>query len=129
MVSRLPVGPEDRVLDICTGTGGVALDIARKYGVDVRFVKDNRTFVAIDTAGVRKKNKIQDDVEFYSHLRATAAIQRADVVLFLIDSTVKISQVDKRLGKLITSEHKPCILVVNNHAPETAILMISASIN
>jgi len=81
--------------------------------IDVRFVKDNRTFVAIDTAGVRKKNKIQDDVEFYSHLRATAAIQRADVVLFLIDSTVKISQVDKRLGKLITGEHKPCILVVN----------------
>ena len=81
--------------------------------IDVRFEKDNRTFVAIDTAGVRKKNKIQDDIEFYSHLRATAAIQRSDVVLFMIDSTVKISQVDKRLGKLISSEHKPCILVVN----------------
>ena len=97
---------EDRV--IVSEVPGTTRD-----SIDVRFVKDNRTFVAIDTAGVRKKNKIQDDVEFYSHLRATAAIQRADVVLFLIDSTVKISQVDKRLGKLITGEHKPCILVVN----------------
>ena len=35
MLSRLPVGPEDRVLDICTGTGGVALDIARMYGGEV----------------------------------------------------------------------------------------------
>ena len=97
---------EDRV--IVSEVPGTTRD-----SIDVRFVKDNRTIVAIDTAGVRKKNKIQDDVEFYSHLRATAAIQRADVVLFLIDSTVKISQVDKRLGKLITGEHKPCILVVN----------------
>ncbi len=97
---------EDRV--IVSEVPGTTRD-----SIDVRFEKDNRTFVAIDTAGVRKKNKIQDDIEFYSHLRATAAIQRADIVLFLIDSTVKISQVDKRLGKLISSEHKPCILVVN----------------
>ncbi|MCH7994529.1 MAG: ribosome biogenesis GTPase Der [Planctomycetes bacterium] len=97
---------EDRV--IVSEVPGTTRD-----SIDVRFEKDNRTFVAIDTAGVRKKNKIQDDIEFYSHLRATAAIQRADIVLFLIDSTIKISQVDKRLGKLISSEHKPCILVVN----------------
>jgi GTP-binding protein len=81
--------------------------------IDVRFEKDGRALVAIDTAGLRKKNKIADDIEFYAHSRVTRSIQRADVVLFLIDSTVPISQVDKRLGQLIAAELKPCVLVVN----------------
>ena len=81
--------------------------------IDVRFEKDGRTLVAIDTAGLRKRNKIADDIEFYAHSRVTRSIQRADVVLFLIDSTVSVSQVDKRLGQLIVAELKPCALVVN----------------
>jgi len=81
--------------------------------IDVRFEKDGRTFVAIDTAGVRKKSSIADDVEYYAHDRATKAIRRADVVLMLIDSTVPIGQVDKRLAKLISLEYKPSVLVVN----------------
>ena len=81
--------------------------------VDVRFEKDGRVFVAIDTAGVRKKSRLADDIEFYSYTRAMRSVQRADVVLFMIDSTVKISQVDKKLAHLIAEEYKPCILVVN----------------
>jgi GTP-binding protein len=81
--------------------------------VDVRFEKDGKTIVAIDTAGVRKKRKIQDSIEFYSHVRATRSIHRADVVLLLIDATVPISQVDKKLSKIITTEHKACIIIIN----------------
>ena len=81
--------------------------------IDVRFERDGRTFVAIDTAGVRKKNKLADDIEYYSSLRAKDSITRADIVLFLIDSTIPIGQVDKKLGHLIAQEHKPCILVIN----------------
>lgn len=81
--------------------------------IDVRFEKDGRTLVAIDTAGMRKKNKLADDIEYYAYTRATRAIQRCDVVLLLIDSTVPVGQVDKRLAQLVSSEHKPCILVVN----------------
>ena len=81
--------------------------------VDVRFEKDGRQFVIIDTAGVRKKNKMASDIEFYSYTRATRSIRRADVVLFMVDATLELSQVDKKLAHLINDEHKACILVVN----------------
>lgn len=82
--------------------------------VDVRFEKDGQSYVAIDTAGLRKKSKIVgNDIEFYSYTRATRSVRRADVVLFLIDATLKISQVDKKLAGFISEEHKPCILVIN----------------
>jgi GTP-binding protein len=81
--------------------------------VDVRFEKDGKTIVIIDTAGVRKKRKIQDSIEFYGYVRATRSIHRADAVLLIIDSTVPISQVDKKLSKIIATEHKACIIIIN----------------
>lgn len=81
--------------------------------VDVRFEKDGKTFVVIDTAGVRKKSSIADSIEFYSHVRAAKSIQRADVVLLLIDAAEPVSQVDKKLAAFIADEYKACILVVN----------------
>jgi GTP-binding protein len=81
--------------------------------VDVRFEKDGKTIVVIDTPGIRKRSKIATDIEFYSYVRATRAIQRADVVLFLIDATLPVSQVDKKLARFITDEYKSCIIVVN----------------
>ena len=81
--------------------------------VDIRFEKDGKTFIVIDTAGVRKKRKIKDSIEFYSYSRATRSIQRADIVFLMIDSTVPISQVDKKLAKTIIGEYKSCIIIVN----------------
>ncbi len=90
--------------------------------VDVRFKKDGKTIVAIDTAGVRKKGKMADSIEFYSYVRATRSIGRADIAMFLIDSTLPVSQVDKKLARFIADQHKACILVVNKWdlAKETA---------
>jgi GTP-binding protein len=96
---------QDRV--IVSETPGTTRD-----AVDVRFEKDGRTIVAIDTAGVRKKGKM-GDIDFYSYVRATGSIKRADVVLFLIDATEPVSQVDKKLAKFIIDEYKTCIIVVN----------------
>jgi GTP-binding protein len=81
--------------------------------IDVRFEKDGRVLLAIDTAGVRKMNKIADDIEFYAHSRALDSIRRADVVLLLIDATEPVGQVDKRLAHTIAEEFKPVILVIN----------------
>ena len=91
--------------------------------VDVRFEKDGKTIIVIDTAGLRKKSKMADSIEFYSYVRVTRSVQRADVVLFLIDATVPISQVDKKLAKFISDEYKSCILVVNKWdlAKDTAV--------
>ena len=81
--------------------------------VDVRFEKDGKTIVVIDTAGIRKKNKIADSIEFYSYVRVTRSMHRADVVLFMVDATLPLSQVDKKLAKFIAEEHKSCIIVIN----------------
>ena len=81
--------------------------------VDVRIEKDGKTILVIDTAGVRKKNKLQNDIEFYGYVRATTSMNRADVVLFLIDSTLAVSQVDKKLARFIAMEYKSCIIVIN----------------
>jgi len=80
--------------------------------IDVRFEKDGKTIVVIDTAGIRKKSKMAD-IEFYSFVRATKSIQRADVVLFMIDATAEISDVDKKIARFITDEYKSCIIVIN----------------
>jgi GTP-binding protein len=91
--------------------------------VDVRFEKDGKTIVVIDTAGVRKQSKMADSVEFYSYVRVMRSIRRADVVLFLIDATEPVSQVDKKLARSICDEYKSCILVINKWdlAKETAV--------
>ena len=82
--------------------------------VDVRFEKDGRTLVVIDTAGVRKKrHMVTNDVEFYSFHRAERSIRRADVVMMLIDGSEHISEPDKKLAQYIAEQYKPVILVVN----------------
>jgi GTP-binding protein len=81
--------------------------------VDVRFERDGRVFVAIDTAGVRKKRSLANDIEFYSLARAERSIRRADVVLLFFDPEQNISKVDKQLSEYILEQHKPAIFVVN----------------
>lgn len=81
--------------------------------VDIHFTIDGKTFIAIDTPGVRKKKSLKQDIEFYGLVRAQKSIRRADVVLMFFDATETISQVDKNLVEYIQDQTKPCIFVVN----------------
>ena len=81
--------------------------------VDVRFEKDGRVFVAIDTPGVRKKKSLANDIEFYGLVRAQKSVRRADVVLLFFDATQTISKVDKQLMEFIGEQDVPCVFVVN----------------
>jgi GTP-binding protein len=81
--------------------------------VDVRIERNGKIFTVIDTAGVRKKSRIKESVDFYSFVRAKSAIKRADVVLFLIDAATAVSDPDKKLASFIAEEYKPVIIVVN----------------
>ncbi len=81
--------------------------------VDVRLQFDGRTFTAIDTAGVRRRKSVADDLEYYSIHRALRSIRRADVVMLLIDAAVPVSQVDNQLCTHILDHHKPCVVVIN----------------
>lgn len=81
--------------------------------VDVHFELDGLPFLAIDTAGVKRKAKIRDSLDFYSFHRAQRSIRRADVVLLFIDPTQGITRLDKQLADYIAQEYKPCIFTVN----------------
>jgi len=80
--------------------------------VDVRFERDGRNFIAIDTAGVRKKARM-DDIDFYSYTRALRSIRRADVVMLLIDAMVPVAEVDLKLARATLDEHKPVVITIN----------------
>ena len=81
--------------------------------VDVRFEMDGHAFVAIDTAGVRKRKSWSDDIEYYSHQRAKSAITRADVCVLLLDAREELTQVEKRLALELIEQHKPTVIAVN----------------
>ena len=104
LVNQL-AGDERVIVDEVPGT--------TRDAVDVRFSKDNKSFIAIDTAGLLHKTSITEPVDFYSQARTERAIKRADVVLFLIDARAKVSRVDKQIGSYLIEATKPCALVVN----------------
>jgi GTP-binding protein len=82
--------------------------------IDVRFEKEGKTLVVIDTAGVRKKrHMVTNDIEFYSFHRAQRSVRRADVVLLLIDATEPVSEPDKKLAQYVAEQFKPVAVVVN----------------
>jgi GTP-binding protein len=80
--------------------------------VDVRFERDGRQFIAIDTAGVRKKSSMSD-IDFYSYTRALRSIRRADVVMLMIDALVPVAEVDLQLARAALDEFKPVVITVN----------------
>lgn len=81
--------------------------------VDVRFEMDAKSFVAIDTPGLRRSVSVRTDLDFYSTKRAERSIRRADVVLLFFDASQRISKVDKKLCGYIADQYKPCVFVVN----------------
>jgi GTP-binding protein len=81
--------------------------------VDVRFELDGKSFVAIDTPGIRRTKSVKTDIDFYGTHRAQRSIRRSDVTLLFFDCMESISRVDKQLAHYIEQQFKPCIFVVN----------------
>jgi GTP-binding protein len=78
-----------------------------------RYSKFNHDFYLIDTAGLRKKGKVSEDLEFYSILRSIRAIETADVCLLLIDATRGIESQDVNILHLIIRNRKGVVILVN----------------
>lgn len=81
--------------------------------VDVRFERDGEAFVAIDTAGVRRKARIADAIEFYSDARSYKTIRRADVTVLLFDVSRPLASIDKRVARYVSDHYKPVVLGAN----------------
>ena len=104
------------LVNALTGTERVIvseIEGTTRDAVDVRFELEGNVFTAIDTAGVRKRKSMRQDLEYYGHHRALRSMRRADVVLLLIDASVPVSQVDSKLSREILQHYKPCVIVVN----------------
>ncbi len=93
----------------------IVSDIAgtTRDSIDTPFTRDGEKFVLIDTAGIRRKSKIYEDIERYSVVRAIAAIERSDVCLMMIDASQGVSEQDKRIAGLAHEAGKGIVLVVN----------------
>ena len=81
--------------------------------VDSYFEKDGQKYLIIDTAGMRKKSKVDDRVEKFSVLRATMAIERSDVCAIMIDAQEGVTEQDTKVAGLAHDAGKACIIVVN----------------
>ena len=81
--------------------------------IDSRFENDKGKYVFIDTAGMRKKSRVDEAIEKYSVLRAQMAIERSDVCLILIDATEGVTEQDTKVAGLAHEAGKASIIVVN----------------
>lgn len=81
--------------------------------IDTYFQYNKEKYSLIDTAGIRKKGKITNNIEKYSVIRTTEAIKRSDVILFLLDAKVGIIEQDLTVAGLAKNLDKPVIIVVN----------------
>lgn len=81
--------------------------------VDTPFVYNGVNYTLIDTAGIRKKKSVDEDVEYYSVLRALGAIRRADVCLIVIDATEGITEQDLKICGYVHEQGKPSVIVMN----------------
>ncbi len=115
IVGRRNVGKSTFVNTLAQAERMIVSEVAgtTRDSVDVRFELDGKTFVAIDTPGLRRSKSITTDVDYYSSHRAQRSIRRADVVLMFFDPSERISKVDKQLCEYIAENYKPCVFVVN----------------
>lgn len=115
IVGRRNVGKSTFINALAETDRMIVSDVAgtTRDSVDIRFELDGKSFVAIDTPGVRKRKSLANDIEYYGLVRAKRSIRRADVVMMMFDAAKTISRVDKQLVDEIERNYKPCIFVVN----------------
>lgn len=93
----------------------IVSDIAgtTRDAIDTPFEYNGERYTIIDTAGMRRKRSIDEDVESYSVMRALGAIRRADVVLIVLDASEPISEQDVRIAGYVHEQGKPSVIVMN----------------
>ena len=81
--------------------------------VDVRFERDGKVVVLIDTAGIRKERVVHDSVEFYAQRRAERAMRRADATVLVLDTTAEVARLDRRIASYALEHHQPVVVAAN----------------
>lgn len=104
LINRM-LGEERTIVSDIAGTTRDAIDSEFEY--------NGSKYVLIDTAGIRRRSKVEEDLEYYSVLRAMKAIKRADIVYIVFDAIEGLTEQDKRIAGMAHEERKPVIITVN----------------
>lgn len=94
--------------NIVTPVAGTTRD-----AIETRFNRFGHDFLLVDTAGIRRKSRVHEDLEFYSVMRSIRAIERADVCILMLDATSGMETQDMNIFNLILRNRKGCVVVVN----------------
>lgn len=115
IVGRPNVGKSSFVNALVGEERNIVTDIAgtTRDSLDTHYTKFGHDFVLVDTAGVRKKKKVHEDLEFYSVMRSIRSIEYSDVCLLLIDATLGFEAQDQSIFHLADKNNKGIIILVN----------------
>lgn len=115
LIGKPNVGKSSLVNRILGEQRVIVSDVAgtTRDAIDSKFENQQGKYIFIDTAGMRKKSKVEENVEKYSVLRATMAIERSDVCLIMIDAQEGVTEQDTKVAGLAHNAGKACIIVVN----------------
>ncbi len=96
-------------------TRNIVTDIAgtTRDSIETLYNKFGHEFVLVDTAGMRRKNRVSEDLEFYSVMRSIRAIEHSDVVIFMIDATQGWESQDMNIFGLAQKKRKGIVILVN----------------
>lgn len=94
--------------NIVTSVAGTTRD-----AIETHYNQFGHEFMLVDTAGIRRKTKVHEDLEFYSVMRSIRAIEHSDVCIMMIDATTGMEAQDMNIFNLILKNRKACVLVVN----------------
>ena len=115
IVGRPNVGKSSFVNALVGEDRNIVTDIAgtTRDSLDTHYTKFGHDFVLVDTAGVRKKKKVSEDLEFYSVMRSIRSIEYSDVCLLLIDATLGFESQDQSIFHLADKNKKGIVILVN----------------
>lgn len=115
IVGKPNTGKSSLVNKLCGKDRVIVSDIAgtTRDAVDTEVTYKGQEYVFIDTAGIRRKNKVKGEIERYSIIRAVTAVERADVVVILIDGTEGVTEQDAKIAGIAHDRGKGIIIAVN----------------
>lgn len=115
LIGRPNVGKSSLTNAILNDNRVIVSEIAgtTRDAVDIAFTKDNQNYEVVDTAGMKKRGKIYENVDKYSVLRALSAIEKSEIVCLVIDALEGIKEQDKHVAGFAYEQHKPIIIIVN----------------
>lgn len=115
IVGKPNVGKSSIINRILGENRVIVSDIAgtTRDAVDTPVTRDGREYVFIDTAGLRRKSKIKEELERYSIIRTVSAVERADIVVVVIDATEGVTEQDAKIAGIAHDRGKGIIVVVN----------------